>query len=135
MLERLSLRGFAVAVLLTASIAPSAQQAAPPIPGQRPMPPPTADATLPMPAILKQYSPVSAERLENPADGEWPMIRRTYDGWGYSPLTQIDAGNAARLQLVWGLSTGVTNGHESAPLVVNGVMILSTPGNQVLAID
>ncbi len=105
-------------------MAPSAQQPAPGV-----------DPPLPMPALLKQYQPVSTDRLKNPADGEWPMIRRTYDGWGYSPLSQIEPGNVARLEPVWGLATGVTNGHESAPLVVNGVMFVSTPGNQVLAID
>ena len=105
-------------------MAPSAQQPAPGV-----------DPPLPMPALLKQYQPVSTDRLKNPADGEWPMIRRTYAGWGYSPLSQIEPGNVARLEPVWGLATGVTNGHESAPLVVNGVMFVSTPGNQVLAID
>ena len=29
------------------------------------------------------------------------MIRRTYDGWGYSPLDQITPANVARLQPVW----------------------------------
>ena len=43
----------------------------------------------PMPAILRNYQPVTAERLLKPEDGNWPMIRRTYDGWGYSPLDQI----------------------------------------------
>ncbi|HYV62224.1 MAG TPA: hypothetical protein VE958_06095, partial [Bryobacteraceae bacterium] len=38
----------------------------------------------PMPAILRNYQPVTAERLLHPEDGNWPMIRRTYDGWGYS---------------------------------------------------
>ncbi len=125
MLRPLSVGGFAVALLLIASIAPFAQQPAPP----------AIDARLPMPAILTQYQSVSTDRLKNPADGEWPMIRRTYDGWGYSPLSQINSGNVARLEPVWGLATGVTNGHESAPLVANGVMFVSTPGNQVLAID
>ena len=32
-------------------------------------------------------------------------------------------------------STGVENGHEAPPVVVNGVMFVSTPGNQVLAIN
>ena len=63
------------------------------------------------------------------------MIRRTYDGWGYSPLSQIETGNVKRLEPVWGFSTGATNGHEGSPLVVNGVMFISTPGNQVVAID
>ena len=39
-----------------------------------------------MPAILQNYAPVTAERLKNPEAGNWLMIRRTYDGWGYSPL-------------------------------------------------
>ena len=63
------------------------------------------------------------------------MIRRTYDGWGYSPLSQIETGNVSRLEPVWGFSTGATNGHEGSPLVVNGVMFISTPGNQVVAIN
>ena len=61
------------------------------------------------------------------------MIRRTYDGWGYSPLDQITPANVARLQPVWVFATGVTNGHEAPPIVNNGVMFVSTPGNQVIA--
>ena len=90
---------------------------------------------LPMPEILKQYQPIPAERLKNPADGDWPMFRRTYDGWGYSPLSQINTDNVQRLQPAWVFSTGVENGHEAPPIVVNGVMFVATPGNQVLAID
>jgi alcohol dehydrogenase (cytochrome c) len=63
------------------------------------------------------------------------MIRRTYDGWGYSPLDQITPANVARLQPVWSFSTGMTSGHEAPPLVSNGVMFVATPGNQVIAID
>jgi alcohol dehydrogenase (cytochrome c) len=40
----------------------------------------------PMPDILQKYAPVTAERLKKPEDGNWLMFRRTYDGWGYSPL-------------------------------------------------
>ena len=75
---------------------------------QQPSPPAPAGgqgelfAPPPMPEILKQYQPISADRLKTPADGDWPMIRRTYDGWGYSPLSQIDTGNVKRLEPVWG---------------------------------
>ena len=55
----------------------------------------------PMPAVLQNYQPVTAERLKNPEDGNWLMIRRTYDGWGYSPLDQITPANVARLKPVW----------------------------------
>ena len=103
---------------------------------QRPVvPPPPPPPPLPMPAILQAYQPVTAERLLKPADGEWLMIRRSYDGWGYSPLTQINTQNVARLQPVWVFSTGAVNGHEAPPLVNNGVMFVSTPGNQVIAVD
>jgi alcohol dehydrogenase (cytochrome c) len=104
----------------------SAQQrtAAPP-----PPPPP------PVPAVLQSYKAVTADRLKKPDDGDWLMVRRTYDGWGYSPLGQITPGNAGRLQPVWVASTGVNNGHEAAPVVNNGVMFVATPGDQVIALD
>ena len=63
------------------------------------------------------------------------MVRRTYDGWGYSPLEQITPTNVARLQPVWVVSTGVTNGHEAPPIVNRGVMFVATPENQVIALD
>jgi alcohol dehydrogenase (cytochrome c) len=88
-----------------------------------------------MPAALRNYRPVTAARLRAPEAGEWLMNRRTYDGWGYSPLTQITPANVATLQPAWIVSTGVLNGHESALLVNGDVMIASTPGNQVIALD
>ena len=47
---------------------------------------------------LREYRAVTAARLRNPEDGNWLMIRRTYDGWGHSPLAQINTDNVARLQ-------------------------------------
>jgi len=89
----------------------------------------------PVPPILQNYKLVTAERLRTPEDTDWLMIRRTYDGWGYSPLTQITPENVKQLQPVWVLSTGVNNGHEAAPIVNNGVMFVATPGSQVIAVD
>jgi alcohol dehydrogenase (cytochrome c) len=129
-----SLCGLALAVLAMAtSTAPRAQQPALPTRGGGPGS--EEFVPMPLPEVLKQYRPVSTDRLSAPADGEWPMIRRTYDGWGFSPLAQVTVDNVNRLEPVWGFSTGATNGHESSPIVVNGVMFVATPGNQVLAID
>ena len=100
---------------------------------QPPSPPPPPAA--PMPSILQNYKLVDAARLKSPADGDWLMVRRTYSGWGYSPLEQITPANVTRLQPVWSFSTGVTNGHEAPPIVNNGVMFVATPGNQVIALD
>ncbi|MFN7981668.1 MAG: PQQ-binding-like beta-propeller repeat protein [Vicinamibacterales bacterium] len=89
----------------------------------------------PMPPVLQNYKPVTEERLLHPEDSDVLMVRRTYDGWGYSPLKQITPANVARLKPVWSFATGNTSGHEATPLVNNGVMFVATPGNQVLAID
>jgi alcohol dehydrogenase (cytochrome c) len=96
-------------------------------------PPPPAPA--PVPPILASYAGVTADQLTKPADGDWPMVRRTYDGWGYSPLDQITPSNVARLQPAWVFSTGVNSGHEASPIVNKGVMFVATPGNQVIALD
>ena len=86
-------------------------------------------------ALLRAYRPVTAERLKNPEDENWLMIRRTYDGWGYSPLAQITAGNVSRLRLVWSAPTGEGLPHQAAPIVNGGVMYVSTPNNQVIAYE
>ena len=88
---------------------------------------PTAGATA--------YTPVTDQRLVNPEPENWLMYRRTYDGWGYSPLEQVTPGNAASLVPVWTFSTGVAEGHQAPPIVNNGIMFVSTPQNQVLALD
>ena len=102
---------------------------------QQPAAPPPPPVVIPMPAILQTYKPVTAERLLKPDEGDWLMTRRTYDGWGYSPLGQITAANVGRLQPVWSFSTGMLSGHEAPAVVNNGVMFVSTPGNQVIAIE
>src|SRR6266446_9908458 len=115
------LTGAAALVLIVATISaeqPQAQQPA-----------------APTPAILENYKAVTVDRLKKPDDGEWPMVRRTYDGWGYSPLEQINTKNVEKLQPVWEFSTGVVSGHEAPPMVNNGVMFVATPSNQVIAID
>jgi alcohol dehydrogenase (cytochrome c) len=89
----------------------------------------------PVPPLLQRYAPVTADRLTHPEDADWLMVRRTYDGWGYSPLAKISTGNVQRLQPAWVFSTGVTSGHQAAPIVNKGVMVVSTPSNQVIALD
>src|SRR6187455_1602581 len=69
-----------------------------------PLPPPPS---APMPQILRDYKPVTAERLKNPDASDWLMVRRTWDGWGYSPLDQITPANVGRLQPAWVVSSGV----------------------------
>ncbi|MBQ12841.1 MAG: PQQ-dependent dehydrogenase, methanol/ethanol family [Gammaproteobacteria bacterium] len=84
---------------------------------------------------IANYTPVTDARLQNPEDQNWLSYRGTQNGWGYSPLDQVDADNVQELEPVWTLSTGVTGGHESPPIVNDGVMFVTTPGNLVYAVN
>jgi alcohol dehydrogenase (cytochrome c) len=119
------LRGVLAAFAMSASATVLTHGAAP---GQQP----PAD---PMPPVLRDYKTVSAERLRKPGDEDWLMIRRTYDGWGYSPLTDITPANVQRLRPAWVFSTGEARVHQAAPIVNGGVMFVTSPNNQVIAID
>ena len=78
--------------------------------------------------------PVSDAVLQDPDPGDWVNWRRTLDGWGYSPLDQIDRANVGELQLAWswGLEPGVS---QTTPIVRDGVMYIANPGNVVQALD
>jgi len=62
------------------------------------------------------FVPVTDEMLQNPAPADWLMWRRTLNGWGYSPLDQINRSNVRNLRMVWtrGMGPGV---QEATPLV------------------
>ncbi len=79
-------------------------------------------------------TPVTDAVLQNPDPDDWLSWRRTLDGWGYSPLDQIDTDNVGDLRLVWswGLEPGVS---QTTPIVRNGVMFIANPGNIVHALD
>ena len=81
------------------------------------------------------YTPVTDQRLRNPGPSNWLMYRRTYNGWGYSPLDQITSQNVADLTPVWSFSTGVREGHQAPPIVNEGTMFVTTPSAQVFALD
>src|ERR1700722_4812883 len=98
-------------------------------------PPEVPPPVVPLPPVLQNYPPVTAERLKDPEAANWLGIRGTYNGWGYSPLDQIKPAHVKGLRPVWVFSTGETKVHEAAPIVNNGVMFVSTPNNQVIAID
>jgi alcohol dehydrogenase (cytochrome c) len=131
MSRRRYLPGFIAAGLvgLAATIAAGQRPASPEL--KIPEQPPAAS----VPAAIQNYPAVTAARLARPADGEWLMLRRTYDGWGYSPLAQINASNVSRLKPVWVMSTGVNNAHEAPPIVNGDVMFVALAHNQVIAID
>jgi lanthanide-dependent methanol dehydrogenase len=80
--------------------------------------------------------PVLSQIQNQPDDGQWTMAPKNYASTRYSTLGQINSGNVHSLQLAWTFSTGLTRGHEAAPLVVNNTMYIVTPyPNYLYALD
>jgi quinohemoprotein ethanol dehydrogenase len=65
--------------------------------------------------------------------GEWPTFGADYAQTRFSRLAQINKGNVHRLELKWQFHTGLAPDpvyvFSPVPLVVDGVMYLSDPGN------
>jgi alcohol dehydrogenase (cytochrome c) len=85
-------------------------------------------------AQVKDFKPVTEAMLLDPDPADWPNWRRTVDGWGYSPLKQINTQNVHQLQLAWswGLAPGLS---QPTPLVSNGIMYVPSPGGGAQALD
>ena len=84
--------------------------------------------------LLRDYSPVTDEVLQNPPDSDWLTWRRTYNNLGFSNLDQINRETVSNLQLAW--HQPVTPGNNMpTPLVHDGIMFLYSAGDVVLALD
>ena len=85
-------------------------------------------------APLARLTPVTDAMLANPPASDWLMWRRTYDGWGFSPLDQVNAGNVKALQLAWSwaLAPGAM---ENTPLEHDGVLFVQGPDESVAALN
>jgi alcohol dehydrogenase (cytochrome c) len=81
------------------------------------------------------YTPVSDAMLLHPPPGDWLMFRRNYQGWSYSPLTQINTRNVGYLQLKWAWAMNEGGANEVTPIVHDGIMFLSNTDNIVQALD
>ena len=65
----------------------------------------------------------------------WLTHGRNYAGWRYSPLDAINTTNVARLAPQWIFQTGVGGKFQTTPLVLDGVMYITTDSNKAFAID
>jgi alcohol dehydrogenase (cytochrome c) len=83
--------------------------------------------------VLARLRPVDEAMLRHPPAEDWLNWRRTDDGLGYSPLDQINRGNARWLTVAWSMALPAGT-NEITPLVHDGVMFLNSHGS-VLAID
>ncbi|MCZ6514283.1 MAG: pyrroloquinoline quinone-dependent dehydrogenase [Acidobacteria bacterium] len=75
---------------------------------------------------------------------EWPFYGGDAGGMKFSPLDRINKTNVAKLQVAWTYDTGdvsdgtvypVRSAFESTPLVVDGVMYVTTPFCRLIALN
>jgi alcohol dehydrogenase (cytochrome c) len=77
---------------------------------------------------------VTDAMLRNPPASDWLMWRRTYDGYGYSPLDQINKSNVKDLQVAWTWSM-TPGANETTPIVHDGVLYLFNYANKIQALN
>jgi PQQ-dependent dehydrogenase (methanol/ethanol family) len=94
-----------------------------------------AGSTVSAQQSARKFIPVTDAMLQKPDPGDWLMWRRTLDGWGYSPLAQINKTNVAQLRMVWTRALSAGNTQETTPLIHDGVMYLSSAGDYIQALD
>jgi PQQ-dependent dehydrogenase (methanol/ethanol family) len=73
--------------------------------------------------------------LDSKENSDWPLYGRTHDNQRFSPLTQIDTDNIDKLKLAWRYKTGKFGSFQTSPLVIDGIMYLTTPFNDVIALN
>ena len=71
---------------------------------------------------------------ESDADN-WFAHGRTWAEQRFSPLSDINMGNVGRLSLAWAVALDTNRGQEATPIVVDGVMYVSTAWSKVMAVE
>jgi quinohemoprotein ethanol dehydrogenase len=101
--------------------------------GQTPPPPPALRQPDPKPAAAVDAIRLAAADSE---PGNWMGPGRDYGEQHFSPLEAIDAGNVEQLGLAWFFDIDTAHrGQESTPLVVDGVMYVTSAWSKVIALN
>lgn len=90
-------------------------------------------------SLLAVNTPLSAntdlDKLSK-QNTNWVMQTKDYSATHYSEMYDINVNNVKNLKVSWSFSTGVLNGHEGGPLVIDGIMYVHTPyPNNIFALD
>src|SRR5258706_15900885 len=80
---------------------------------------------------------VDAARMMNAERnaGNWLSYGRTYSEQRFSPLSKITSDNASELGLAWFADLDTNRGQQATPLIIDGVMYVSTAWSMVKAYD
>ena len=84
--------------------------------------------------LLDQLPVLASSASQNPEPGDWLHWGRTYNGHGFSPLSQINSENVGDLKVAWKLPLHPGTSHAT-PLVYRGVMYLHVYPDTLLALD
>ena len=83
--------------------------------------------SLPAPGRTQSRDVTDDRLLNAESDGaNWLMYNRTYNGWRYSPLAQINAGTIKRLVPKWIFAGGALGEQQMTPVVNDGVMFTTS---------
>jgi alcohol dehydrogenase (cytochrome c) len=87
--------------------------------------------------VFSLSAQVTYEKLVGATSGgaDWLTYSGSYRGWRYSSLDRINRQNATQLTLEWVYQMPTTLMVETTPLVVDGVMYISEPPSNVVALD
>jgi len=97
----------------------------------------TGAATTTSSPMSSNLVPVTQGMLDGAAKDakNWIHSNGNYDNTRFYPGNQINTGNVGKLKPSFVFQTAVLDSMETAPIVVNGVMFLTTSFNHVYAID
>jgi alcohol dehydrogenase (cytochrome c) len=88
----------------------------------------SAVLTVALPALAAAQSVDSNQLIHPPVDA-WLTYHGEYNGQRHSRLTQISPDNVGQLQRVWRFQTGQSQAIKASPILMNGVLYLTTPDN------
>jgi alcohol dehydrogenase (cytochrome c) len=96
-----------------------------------------AIAILAIMPLAGQGLPVTYERLvkADQEPGNWLTYSNSYNSWRFSRLDQINTQTVKNLQVKWLFQARHQEKFETTPLVVDGIMYLTRPENDVFALD
>ena len=89
------------------------------------------------PIAMPNFGSVSQSMLDNAGKDSknWLHPNGSYEQTRFYPANQINTGNVSKLRPAFVVQTAVLESMETAPLVVNGVMFITTSYNHVYAVN
>jgi PQQ-dependent dehydrogenase (methanol/ethanol family) len=86
-------------------------------------------------ARLTSLATIDAAKIANPPASDWLSNGRDYREQRFSPLSQVNTKNVAKLGVAWEFRTFSTRALEASPIVADGVLFITTAWSRVFALD